>query len=77
MVKNKAFNQSGKLRVNIGNIYVEQKKYSQAIKMYRMALDQISNSKQMYTHKVLLFSPSLIPKNYYKLEIKTIANIKF
>jgi hypothetical protein len=31
----------------------------------------------MYTHKVLLFFPSLIPKNYYKLEIKTIANIKF
>ncbi|KAJ3167375.1 Intraflagellar transport protein 88 [Geranomyces variabilis] len=43
IVKNKLFNQSGRLRVNMGNIYFEQKKYSQAVKMYRMALDQISN----------------------------------
>ncbi len=27
--------------MNMGNIYVEQGKYPQAIKMYRMALDQI------------------------------------
>jgi intraflagellar transport protein 88 len=44
IVKNKMFNQSGRLRVNMGNIYFEQKKYSQAIKMYRMALDQIPNT---------------------------------
>jgi tetratricopeptide (TPR) repeat protein len=30
--------------VNVGNIYFEQKKYLQAIKMYRMALDQSPNS---------------------------------
>ena len=41
IVKNKLFNQSGRLRVNMGNIYCEQKKYAQAVKMYRMALDQI------------------------------------
>ena len=34
---------SGRLRVNMGNIYFEQKKYPQAVKMYRMALDQIQN----------------------------------
>ena len=34
----------GRLRVNMGNIYVEQRKYPQAIKMYRMALDQIQDS---------------------------------
>ena len=28
----------------MGNIYVEQRKYPQAIKMYRMALDQIQDS---------------------------------
>ena len=28
----------------MGNIYYEQKKYSAAIKMYRMALDQIPNT---------------------------------
>jgi len=40
-VKNKAYTQSGRLRVNMGNIYFEQKKYTGAIKMYRMALDQV------------------------------------
>ena len=37
---------SGRLRVNMGNIYFEQKKYPQAVKQYRMALDQVPN-----THK--------------------------
>jgi len=63
IVKNKQYSQSGRLRINMGNIYYEQKKYPQvtssylhtqntcypiyfrcfpqAIKMYRMALDQI------------------------------------
>lgn len=36
----------GRLRVNMGNIYCEQKKYPQAVKQYRMALDQVPN-----THK--------------------------
>eukprot|EP00955_Chlamydomonas_euryale_P007167 75824-Chlamydomonas_euryale.AAC.2 len=41
LVKNKQYANSGRLRVNMGNIYFEQKRYSSAIKMYRMALDQI------------------------------------
>ena len=41
IVKNKAFTQAGKLRVNMGNIYFKQGKYAQSIKMYRIALDQI------------------------------------
>jgi intraflagellar transport protein 88 len=41
LVKNKQYPQAGRLRVNMGNIYYEQKKYPQAIKMYRMALDQV------------------------------------
>jgi hypothetical protein len=41
IVRNKTFPNGGRLRVNMGNIYFEQKKYSTAIKMYRMALDQI------------------------------------
>ena len=32
--------------MNMGNIYYEQKKYPQAVKQYRMALDQVPN-----THK--------------------------
>lgn len=41
IVKNKSFGQSGRLRVNMGNIYFKQRKYPTAIKMYRMALDQV------------------------------------
>lgn len=39
-------NPSGRLKVNIANIYFKQKNYPKAIKLYRMALDQVSN-----THK--------------------------
>jgi len=42
IVRNKQYPQAGRLRVNMGNIYFSQKKYSAAIKMYRMALDVIN-----------------------------------
>ena len=41
IVKNKQYPQSGRLRVNMGNIHFEQKAYPTAIKQYRMALDQV------------------------------------
>lgn len=41
IVKNKQYQNAGRIRVNMGNIYFEQKKFNYAIKMYRMALDQI------------------------------------
>ncbi|KAI9223464.1 hypothetical protein BC828DRAFT_375863 [Blastocladiella britannica] len=41
VVKNKTFHQSSRLRVNMGNLYASQNKWSLAIKMYRMALDQL------------------------------------
>lgn len=48
IIKSKQFPQAGRLRVNMGNIYFEQKKYSISIKMYRMALDIIpATSKEM------------------------------
>ncbi|KAI9338744.1 hypothetical protein BDR26DRAFT_862707 [Obelidium mucronatum] len=50
---NKMFNQSGRLRVNMGNIYFEQQKYSQAVKMYRMALDQIPNTNKDIRLKIM------------------------
>lgn len=46
------FSQGGRLRVNMGNIYYEQQKYSQAIKMYRMALDQTSNAYKDTRYKI-------------------------
>uniref|UniRef100_A0A672UKP1 Intraflagellar transport 88 n=1 Tax=Strigops habroptila TaxID=2489341 RepID=A0A672UKP1_STRHB len=41
IVKNKLFTSGGRLKVNMGNIYLKQRNYSKAIKFYRMALDQI------------------------------------
>ncbi|XP_059758972.1 intraflagellar transport protein 88 homolog isoform X2 [Balaenoptera ricei] len=41
IVKNKMFSNAGRLKVNMGNIYLKQRNYSKAIKFYRMALDQI------------------------------------
>ena len=46
LVKNKAFDRAGRLRVNIGNIHFKQQKYLQAVKQYRMALDQIPSVEQ-------------------------------
>ena len=43
----------GRLRVNMGNIFVEQRKYPQAIKMYRMALDQIPDMHKGVRFKIL------------------------
>ncbi|KAI9343452.1 hypothetical protein DFJ73DRAFT_518914 [Zopfochytrium polystomum] len=53
IVKNKLFNQSGRLRVNMGNIYFEMGKVSQAVKMYRMALDQIPNTNRDIRLKIM------------------------
>ncbi|XP_065906422.1 intraflagellar transport protein 88 homolog [Dysidea avara] len=53
IVKNKMFTNGGRLRVNMGNIYFEQKKYPQAVKMYRMALDQIQNVHKDVRLKIL------------------------
>lgn len=43
VVKTKAGPGIGRVRVNMGNIYFAQKKFPAAIKMYRMAMDQIAN----------------------------------
>ena len=46
LVKNKTFDRAGRLRVNIGNINFAQGKHLQAVKQYRMALDQIPTTQQ-------------------------------
>ncbi|KAK8769213.1 hypothetical protein V5799_014322 [Amblyomma americanum] len=46
IVKNKAFSNAGRLKLNMGDIYFYQGSYSKAIKFFRMALDQVPN-----THK--------------------------
>jgi len=52
LVKNKQYPQSGRLRVNMGNIHFEKEKYQTAIKMYRMALDQIPNTGKHIRFKI-------------------------
>ncbi len=48
IVRNKQYGNLWRLRINMGNVFFEQKKYSSAIKMYRMALDQVpSTSKEV------------------------------
>ncbi|XP_039276818.1 intraflagellar transport protein 88 homolog [Nilaparvata lugens] len=48
ITKNKMFPNAHRLKVNMGNIYVKLGQYQKAVKMYRMALDQVPN-----THKDL------------------------
>lgn len=47
------FTQGGRLRVNMGNIYYGQQKYTMAIKMYHMALDQTPNSYKETRYRIL------------------------
>ena len=53
IVRNKQYAQSGRLRVNMGNIYAEQKKYLLAIKMYRISLDEIPATDRALKHKIM------------------------
>ncbi|KAH9111406.1 hypothetical protein LEN26_013485 [Aphanomyces euteiches] len=52
IVKNKQYPQGGRLRVNMGNIYYEQQQYPTAIRMYRMALDQIPNTSKEIRYNI-------------------------
>uniref|UniRef100_A0A667YWP7 Intraflagellar transport 88 homolog n=1 Tax=Myripristis murdjan TaxID=586833 RepID=A0A667YWP7_9TELE len=53
IVKNKMFSNAGRLKVNMANIYFKQKNYPKAIKFYRMALDQISNTHKEMRIKIM------------------------
>lgn len=53
IVKNKQYPYAGRFRVNMGNICFAQGRYPTAIKMYRMALDQIPANVQGIRFKIL------------------------
>ncbi|XP_075275171.1 intraflagellar transport protein 88 homolog isoform X3 [Opisthocomus hoazin] len=53
IVKNKMFSSGGRLKVNMGNIYLKQRNYSKAIKFYRMALDQIPSAHKEMRIKIM------------------------
>lgn len=55
-----SFIASGRLKVNMGNIYFKQKNYPKAIKFYRMALDQVPNTHRSMRYDQLI--QSCIPR---------------
>lgn len=71
IVKDKNYPNAGRLRVNMGNIYFkmadvmskggstsgQQGKYTNAIKMYRMALDQIPTTAKEIRFRILVSAP--------------------
>ncbi|KAF2357550.1 Tetratricopeptide repeat [Trinorchestia longiramus] len=44
ITKDRMFSNSGRLRVNMGNIYFKTGNYAKAVKYYRMAYDQVNNT---------------------------------
>lgn len=52
MIKNKLFDNVNRLKVNMGNIYFQLGLYPKAIKMYRMALDQVPNNQKELRLKI-------------------------
>uniref|UniRef100_A0A7S3GJA5 Intraflagellar transport protein 88 n=1 Tax=Palpitomonas bilix TaxID=652834 RepID=A0A7S3GJA5_9EUKA len=76
IVKNKQYAQSGRLRVNMGNVFFEQKKYPQAIKMYRMALDQVPNTHSKARFKIMKnIAVAFIKIGQYQDAKQTLENI--
>ena len=52
ILKNKQYPQASRLRVNMGNIFFEQKKWDQAIKMYNMAIDSTAQQNKEMKLKI-------------------------
>lgn len=76
IVRNKDYPQAGRLRVNMGNIYFTQKKYSSAVKMYRMALDLINpNFKHLRFQIMNNIGISFIKLGQYHDAIESFENI--
>lgn len=53
MAKNSEFQMAGRVRVNIGNIFAKRGHWTEAIKQYRMALDQIPTERQVW-HQICI-----------------------
>ena len=70
IMKQKTFQLSGRLKTNIGNIHFQQKQYLKAIKMYRMALDQIPLTNQDLKYKNLNLSKIATYLNYIPMLMK-------
>lgn len=46
IIKNRMFSNAYRLKVNMGNLYLKQSHFQMAVKLYRMALDQVPSSQK-------------------------------
>ncbi|XP_023318131.1 intraflagellar transport protein 88 homolog [Trichogramma pretiosum] len=53
ITRNRNFSNSARLKVNIGNVYAKMAQPSQAVKMYRMALDQTTTAQKHLRIKIM------------------------
>lgn len=53
IVKNRMFSNAHRLKVNMGNVYYRQGQYQMAVKLYRMALDQVPSSQKNLRIKIM------------------------
>ncbi|KAK7867313.1 hypothetical protein R5R35_002130 [Gryllus longicercus] len=53
ITKNRMFNNANRLKINMGNIYFKLGQYPKAVKMYRMALDQVPNTHRELRIKIM------------------------
>ncbi|XP_050301604.1 intraflagellar transport protein 88 homolog [Anthonomus grandis grandis] len=53
ITKNRMFASAYRLKVNMGNIYFKQGQYQMAVKLYRMALDQVPSSQKNLRIKIM------------------------
>lgn len=53
LMRNRLFQNAGRLKVNMGNVYVKLGYFSKAIKLYRMALDQVPNTHKKMRIKIM------------------------
>ncbi len=56
------FNNAGRLKVNMGNIYFKLGQYAKAIKFYRMALDQVIKQKDLVLEIVEIYMNTVNPE---------------
>lgn len=64
ITKNGNFSNSARLKMNIGNIYVKMGDLPQAIKMYRMALDQTNTAQKYLRYLFVIYQFNEFPMKH-------------
>ena len=80
IVKNKMFQQVGKIRVNMGNIYFKMKEYNKAVKVYHIELlirVKVYNYIVINQFVIKQYRMALdqVPNHFQTMRIRIMANI--